>query len=169
MFTDLSSETPNGVCQGQQVDGGLSSVFPLGINRFAVSRFNFGDNFIIPNADIATNSISSTVDLSGNPFPELVDDAAVVLKSIQPTGSSTLLYGSSTRSGQIILLAYDQGTGELRGTLHLGFVNPYEIGGFTETSDGGLAIVGTSYVAGRFARICLFKLDKNEVRELIQP
>ena len=166
VFTDLSSDSPSGVCQGQQDEGGISSALHLGGDRFAVSRFNYGDNYILPDASIDTRTISSTVDLEGNPFPELVQNARVVLKSISTNGQSTIVYASSTRSGQIVLLAYDQGTGELAGTKHLGFVNPFDIGGFTHTEDGGLAIVGTTYVAGRFPRICMFKLDQEEVLKL---
>ena len=166
VFTDLSDGSPAGICQGQQYNGGISSALHLGANRFAVSRFNFGDNYVLPEALIETGSISSTVDLEGNPFPELVPDAKVVLKSISAGGQPTLLYGSTTRSGQIILMAYNQSSGELESTKHLGFVNPYEIGSFTETEDGGLVVVGTTYAAGRFPRICLFKLDEETVLKL---
>jgi len=166
VFTDLTSDTPSGICQGQQENGGISSTYHIGANRFAVSRFNFGDNYILPDADISTGDISSSVDLGGNPFPELVPDARVVLKSISANGQPTLIYGSTTKSGQIVLIAYEQNTGALAGTKHLGFVNPYEIGSFRGTKDGGLVVVGTTYVAGRFPRVCLFKLDEESLLQL---
>jgi hypothetical protein len=166
VFTDLSSDTPSGVCQGQQYNGGISSTYHVGADRFAVSRFNFGDNYILPDAGISSSNISSAVDLEGNPFPELVLDARVVLKSISANGQPTLVYGSSTKSGQIVLIAFEQNSGALAGTKHLGFVNPYEIGSFVETEDGGLVVVGTTYVAGRFPRVCLFKLDNEAVLKL---
>jgi len=78
------------------------------------------------------------------------------------------LYGSNTRSNQISLYGYDESTGEFLGSRYLGFSNPFEIAAITPTSDGGLAICGTTYVAGRFPRICLFKLANEEVMESFQ-
>jgi hypothetical protein len=33
----------------------------------------------------------------------------------------------------------------------------------TTTKDGGLVVCGTTYVAGRFPRICLFKISAEEL------
>ena len=169
VFSDFQGSTPTGVSQGQQDDGGLSSVLPLGGSRFAVSRFNFGDNYLHPNVSIETSSITSSVNMEGNPVPELVDDARIILKSIQVDGQDYLIFAGTTRSQQILLLIYDFTSGDLLGTKYLGFSIPYEVTGFTSTSDDGLAISGVSYVAGRFPRICLFKLSPDEVRDLINP
>ncbi len=49
------------------------------------------------------------------------------------------------------------------GSRYLGFSNPYEIAAMTTTSDGGLAVCGITYVAGRFPRICLFKISGAEL------
>jgi len=68
------------------------------------------------------------------------------------------MYGSTTKSNQIILMLHDPSTGDLRGVKYLGFVNPYELSSITQTADGGLAVIGTTYVAGRFPRVCLFKI-----------
>src|SRR5699024_2969963 len=114
LFTDLNSGSPNGVVQGQQDDGGMSAVLPLDGGKFAASRFNFGDNYILPHADISTQGISSSVDLGGLSMPELAPDAKVVIKEVMVNGAATVLYGTNTKSGQILLLAYDALTGELR-------------------------------------------------------
>ena len=45
------------------------------------------------------------------------------------------------------------------------FLNPFEIANLVQTSDGGLAVCGTTYLAGRFPRICIFKLSKNKLSE----
>lgn len=167
IFTDLVSDDPLGVSQGQQDDGGLSAVRHLSGSTFAVSRFDEGDNYLLPNVDINMGSITSSVDLGGNPFPELVEEAPVIVKRMEINGQQVLLYGSNTRSGQIILLAYDADTGILMGTKYLGFSNPYQISGFTPTDDAGLAVVGNTSVAGRFDRLCLFKLSEQELIDFI--
>ncbi|QSE96707.1 hypothetical protein [Fulvivirga lutea] len=165
VFTNFGDE-PLGVVQGQQDDGGFSSGVSVAGANFAASRFNFGENYIIPSVDLNTTGISSTTDIDGNPFPELVPDAPVVLKLVDVSGQQVILYGSSTKSGQIILMAFDAASGVLNGTKYLGSTYPYEISGFTSTSDGGLVVVGNTSVAGRFDRICMFKLSASELSGL---
>ena len=166
VFTDLSDDTPNGVCQGQQNNGGISGVSALGQNLFAISRFNFGDNYLTPMASIPTNGIMSSVDIPGNTFPELVKDAAVSIS--QDPVTNTLIYASTTKSSRIILLGFDASTGELKGTKYLGNLNPFEAGSMSFTGDGGLILAGRTDLEGRFSRIVLFKLDPLALQELTQ-
>jgi len=165
VFTDLNGSGPDGVIQGQQDDGGISAALPLGSSKFALSRFNFGDNYILPSQDVSILGTSSSTDMEGNPFPELVPDAPVVIKDVEIGGEPVTLYGSDTKSGQVALLAFSK-AGELLGSTYIGYSDPYEIAGFTETSDGGLVVAGTVSVAGRFNRIFLRKLSNEELSEL---
>ncbi len=166
VFSDLADDTPNGVCQGQQSEGGISSVTATGNDLFAISRFNFGDNYINPNVSISTSSITSSLDLGGNPFPELTSDSRVEVKEIQINGNPTLIYAATTNSSQIVLMGYNKNNFSLNAIDYLGFANPYSLAGFTSTRDGGLAVVGMTRVAGRFPRICFFKLSSNRVTSL---
>lgn len=168
VFTNLSDDDPQGIVQGQQDDGGLSQVVPQEGGKFALARFNFGDNYYLPNTTLNTSGISSSIDLGGNPFPELVANAPVKILRMTLGARKIALYGSNTRSNQISLYGYDESTGEFIGSRYLGFSNPFEIASITPTTDGGLAICGTTYVAGRFPRICLFKLAKEQVTESFQ-
>jgi len=168
VFTDLNNDEPQGIVQGQQDDGGLSQVVPQEGGKFALARFNFGDNYYLPNTTLNTSGITSSIDLGGNPFPELVANAPVKIMRMTLGTKKIALYGSNTRSNQISLYGYDESTGEFLGSRYLGFSNPFEIAAITPTSDGGLAICGTTYVAGRFPRICLFKLANEEVMESFQ-
>ena len=163
----MSGGNPQGVSQGQRDDGGISSAAHLDGSRFALSRFNFGDNYFLPSTDMATGSITSSVDLGGNPMLELKPDARVVLKKVEINGEDVLLYGGDTNNRQIVIYAYDFQTGEFLGSKFLGFSNAYELAGFSTTMDEGLVIAGTTYAAGRFARISLFKLSQKELIDLI--
>lgn len=172
VMTDLDAdpeEAPS-VLQGVNQGAGISAALHLTGNRFALSRFSFGQNYILPQAEITATAESprSSEDLIGNPFPELNPDAHVILKKINIGGQEVLLYASDTRSRQIVLLAYNAQTGELLGNRYLGFSNPFDLAGFCTTADEGLAVVGTTYVAGRFPRVCLFKLSVEDMTELIQ-
>jgi hypothetical protein len=167
-FTNLVADDPQGIIQGQQDDGGVSQVVPLDGGKFALARFNFGDNYFVPNASLNTSDISSSTDLGGNPFPELIANASVKILRLTIGSKKVALYASDTQSKQIALFGYDESTGEFIGSKYLGFSNPFEIASLTPTADGGLAICGTTYVAGRFPRICLFKLSKDEITESFQ-
>lgn len=168
VFTNLIDEDPQGVVQGQQDDGGISQAVSLDGGKFALARFNFGDNYYLPNSSLNTSGITSSLDLGGNPLPELIANAPVRIVNITIGNKKILLYGSNTKSTQIVLYGYDESNGEFIGSRYLGFSNPFEISSIVSTADGGLAVVGTTYVAGRFPRICLFKLSNEEVIQSFQ-
>jgi hypothetical protein len=165
VFTDLNQPTPQGVVQGQQSNGGMNSLLPLGGGRFAGSRFNFGDNYFLPNVTLNSSGVSSSVDLGGNPMPELASNSPVKVLRLVIDGKEQLAYTSYTRSRQIAILAYDPANGSFLGSKYLGFSNPFEVASMVQTRDGGLAVCGTTYVAGRFPRICIFKLTASELSD----
>ncbi|HEY0744290.1 MAG TPA: hypothetical protein VGD40_22640 [Chryseosolibacter sp.] len=163
MFSNLSQNPTLGVVQGQQDDGGFSAVHPLGGSKFAASRFNFGDNFFLPNVNLATNGTTTAVDLGGFSFPELVTNAPVKIMSKPINGANTLIFATDTKSKQIGLFFYNESTGMFLSSRYLGFSNPFEVASITSTRDEGLIVCGTTYLAGRFPRICLLKLSKEEL------
>ncbi len=168
VFTDLNNSAPLGVAQGQQDKGGFSQLLPLEGNVFAASRFNFGDNYLLPRTAISPSSLISATDLGGNKFPELVNDAPIQILKQTLSGKQVLIFASNTRSKQIALYFYDMATGTFLGSHYLGFSNPFEVTSLLTTADQGLAVCGTTYVAGRFPRICLFKLSNESLNQSIQ-
>jgi len=164
-FTNLVADEPQGIVQGQQDDGGISQAVPLDGGKFALARFNFGDNYFLPSTTVNSSGISSSTDLGGNPLPELTPNAKVAILRTTIDARKIVIYASDTRSKQIALFGYDEATGALVGSKYLGFSNPFEIASLTATGDGGLIVCGTTYVAGRFTRICLFKLSQEELTE----
>lgn len=165
VFTDMRADDPNGVVQGIQDDGGFSAITPISGNKFATARFNFGDNYLLPNREIATSGITSSVDLGGFSLPELVSNAKVRIVRATVDQKNVLIYGSDTKSKQIGLLYYDESTGSFINSRYLGFSNPFEIVSITQTEDEGLAVCGMTQVAGRFARITVFKISKEQLQK----
>jgi hypothetical protein len=163
VFSNLSG-TPTGVCQGQLSLGGISAVAPLGNDVFGVARFNFGDNYLNPTANISTSSITSSTDLGGNTFPEIASGARV---KILQDKQGKWVYGTNTISNQIILNGFDQATGNVLGTEYLGSGNPYTFASIIMTNDGGMAILAQTAIEGRFKRIALFKRDANYLNGLV--
>ena len=159
VFTDLNSANPIGVVQGSQDDGGISALYPTGSGKFAAARFNYGDNYLLPSATLTTTGPSSSSLLGGHSFPELTPNAPVVIMNATIKGGSRVLYGSNTRGKQIALFGYNPADGTLVGSKYIGFSNSFEIASMKSTTDEGLVVLGTTYIAGRFPRICLFKLS----------
>ncbi len=166
VFVDAGLQSEQGVVQGQQDDGGFSAVLPLGSGKFAASRFNFGDNYLLPNTTLSPTGTSTGIELGGNSMPELAANATVRILSANVKSKGILVFATDTRSKQIGLFFYDQATGEFLNSRYLGFSNPFEVGSITSTADGGLMVSGTTYLAGRFPRICLLKISKSELESL---
>jgi len=157
VFTNFSS-SPTGVCQGQLSQGGISAVASLGNDVFGVARFNFGASYINPQVGISSTSITSSIDLGGNTFPELESGSRVQMLNI--TENKKWLYGSNTQSKQLVLYGFDQETSNITRISYLGNGNPYSFASFTNTKDGGIAVLAETAIEGRFPRIALFKRDK---------
>jgi hypothetical protein len=163
-FVDLAQDDPGGIVQGQQDDGGFSALVPITTTKFAASRFNFGDNYILPNATLSTSGISSSVDLGGNSLPELESNATVKIIRATVKGKNVIVYASNTKSKQIGLYFYDETTGEFLSSQYAGYSNPFEVAAVIQTAEGDLAIAGTAYIAGRFPRFCLIKIPKSSIK-----
>ena len=160
VFTDINSDDPLGVVNGTQDDGGYSAIVPINANKFATSSFNFGDNYFLPNETI--NTAGDTMKFGFN-LPELVPNAKVKIHRATINAKNVLIYASDTKSKQIGLFFYDEATGVFLSSRYLGFANPFEIASVISTVDGGIAVCGTTYLAGRFPRVCIFKLSEKEI------
>lgn len=151
--------------QGYHDERCISSAFPLSATKIATSRYAYGSNYIIPSVTVPTTSgkFIANSDMGGFLIPELTGDAPVCLKEIQKNGQKILLYASTTKSSQVALYAYDALSGKLLGSQYLGTTNPYSMANVIQTFDGGIAVLATTQVAGRFPRIAVFKLGQEEL------
>jgi hypothetical protein len=136
--------------------------------KTAMARYKGdGENVLLPQATINPAQDATAQRLVGNDLPELNKFARIIIKKATIAGKNVVLYGTDTKNGQMILFAYDEATGNLLGTRYVGSNNTFQMGGFTLTQDEGMAISGAIFVAGRFSRICLFKLTKSDLEKLV--
>lgn len=164
IFTNMTSDDPIGITAGQNDDGGFSALVPLSSSKYAAARFNFGENYFLPNTTIvATSQSTPSVLLGGLTIPELISETKVKILRATVNQKNVLVYAADTETRQISLYFYDEATAEFIGSKYLGFSNPFTIGNLINTEDGGIAVCGTTYLAGRFPRLCIFKLSKEEV------
>lgn len=167
-FVNTADGEPLGVMNGFRDLGYINAAHPLNNGTFALSKNSYGDNYLIPMSEVNERAISSSSDLEANQFPEIDARAPVIINSYELQGREIIFYATHSKSKRIMLYAYDALDGALLGIEYLGQTSPYEIGNFTATADGGMMVLGKTYVAGRFPRICLFKLTKDEVLNMIR-
>jgi len=165
-FVNAADGTLTGVINGPGVDDAISAAMPISGNEFAMARYSYLENQVIPSYDINVNSIQVTGDLEGLTFDELSQRAKFCIKKINVEGKSLTIYGTETKSGQILLLAYDLADQSLVGTRYVGHGQPYQMADFASTKDGGLIVLASTQITGRFPRLALFKLSKQDLDEL---
>ncbi len=165
LFINASDGSQTGVINGFRSESAISSAKYINGNSFALSRFDHGENFILPKIELNTTDIGISSDLTGNEHPEMTPDAFVYSEILDVNGKEIIMFATSTKGGQILLYAYDAIDGSLTGTHHLGNINPYSAIDFVKTADGGLAVLGSTNVNGRFSRIVLIKLSDKQLIE----
>ncbi|MFA0961320.1 hypothetical protein AB9P05_05915 [Roseivirga sp. BDSF3-8] len=165
-FVDANTGDQIGVLNGTRYASGIMQIAPMAENKLALARYREDGSMVYaPAAPVDTRGTATARDLPGNALPELSPYAQVFIKKGSVDDQKIVLYASTTRNGRISLFAYDEG-GTLLGTRYLGSGNRFEAGGVVFTDDGGLAVQGRTYVAGRFARLCLFKLSPDDLKEI---
>ena len=166
LFVNSSDGSFSGVINGPGIDDAISNAISITGSDFAVARYSYLENQLLPRHSIDVNSIGVTGDLDGYTFDEMTQKAQVQIKKVSAAGKSMIVFATDTKGGRILLLAYDQNTQELLGSRYLGFDQPYQMADFTTTKDGGLAVLASTFATGRFARVAMFKLSKMDLETL---
>jgi len=165
-FVNGSNGDQTGVINGFRDSGAISSAIHLNGSEYALTRYSFGENYILSKSGLEENSVSFSSDLPGNPHPEIRDDAQVTMEKILVEEMETLLLTTTTKSGQIIIYLFNTSDGSLMGSKRIGFTNPYNAVKAVQTLDNGVAILGNTFVTGRFSRIFLYKLSEDELIDI---
>lgn len=102
------------------------------------------------------------------PHNELIESEPVFILTMTVSGQEVVFFAGSTKSDEIVLYAYDKSNCSFLGERYFGGTRFYKAAGLIKTDDGGFAILGTTYVADLFDRICLFKLSKAELEDMVR-
>ena len=168
LFVNASNGDLLGTLNGLREETGVSAAVHLTGDQYALSRFSFEENFILPTGTINIQGNEFSGEIGGNEFPEMLPHARVIVKKLVINGIDAIVYGTETKSKQIALYIYDATDGSLINAKYFGNTNPYEFGNFSLTDDGGMAVIGRTFVAGRFPRVAFFKMSQEEVNSLVQ-
>jgi hypothetical protein len=167
-FVNLNQDVPFKTVRGTQADGGVEAILAQSANQFTVALFNFNQLYYSPVSALQEQNIDDIIPQTTTyAMAEVAAQSRVSLTTMQIENENYILFASTSRSNQIVLHVY-QANGTLVRSKYLGFSNPYQAQTLTPTTDNGLLISGATYVAGRFKRICLFKLSEEEVKGMVK-
>lgn len=137
--------------------------------KFSGARIE--DNIIsfLVNFELVKDVGESVDDIVGHSQVELFVSKPVYIMTMDVNGRKTSFFAGSAKNNKIVLYAYDWSTRTLLNQKYFGHTNIYEASSLIETKDGGIAILGTTIVAGWWlGRICLFKISKSELEDFVQ-
>lgn len=168
VFTTLGEE-PTGVIQGQSLNAGMKSMLPTGGNDYAFMGFQFSDHFISGKTVFSSNEITASVNFFNRNIPEIADKAIsrIVTYSSNSSEPEMVIFASETEGRQVVLYFFDVFSGNLLSTYYIGTLNPFTLSDLVTFEDGSLAITGTTFLAGRFERIYLVKLSREQILEIL--
>jgi len=161
LFTDI-----NGTLIGETHTSLLiNSLSQIENKGFAMTYIKQKDTNVVPKIALNINAKETRL-IFGNTFHEINSEKRVIAKKMTINGKNTVIFACTLENSPIRLYAFDPQTEELKGTLTLGRVNPYEIANIIQTTDGGMAIIANTLVADRFIRIALLKISPQDAASL---
>jgi hypothetical protein len=166
VFTNFG-ENPTGVLQGQATDTGLKAAYSTASADFAIVGYQFSDHFMNAKTTLPVDEISSSVNLFDRNIPEIAEKAICRIIPYSGTNRELIIVASETEGRQVVLYFYDVNTAQLEATFYLGTLNPFTLSDLIELEDGGIAISGTTFLAGRFERIYLQKISRNQLIDIL--
>lgn len=166
VFTNFGDD-PTGVVQGQGMNAGMKAAIPTTSSNFAIVGYQFSDHFTNAKTNLPLDNISSSVSLFDRNIPELSEKAIARIIPYNGINRELIVIASETEGRQVVLYFYDANTGQLEATYYLGTLNPFTLSSVIALDDGGIAISGTTFLAGRFERIYLQKITKEQILDIL--
>jgi len=124
------------------------------------------------NAKISNNSpYENTLSMDKNYLhPELFETKSVFVEVMNIKNREAIFFAGTSKDNKIVIYAYlHDSQNDIyvpKGTEYLGDNWSYEATDLIKTLDGGIAILGQTYVVNRLSRICLFKVPKSKLTEM---
>ena len=155
---------------GDRSYAALKTVVSLGDSRFAISRYDRSGNlYFVPNTiiDVKSSTAIANTELGGIKFPDIEPNSRVICKNIFISGGQVLVYAANSKNKGISLYIFDSNTGIFLGSKSFNLETPLEMGAFEVAQDGGLVVMGKTYIANRFPRVCIFKISPEDATKLV--
>jgi hypothetical protein len=163
LFLTGASGEITGKIFSYQAETAISSALHLQNDTFSLSRYHSGDNFIYPKTGLDVNELLNTNDFQDILISQLQTDARMDVVYYQTVDEEFIVYASTTKSNQIVLMFFDPLTGLLKYTHTLGYGNPVEVVTLLQTDDDGFLVLGKTWINGQYQRIILYKVSEDQL------
>jgi hypothetical protein len=163
IFANPATGGRDGQVNTYQDNAAISSAVYLDSSRFALSRYYMGENYIYPSVELDQNNTQGSDDFTDIHLPELTANATVKSITTAFHNREVVVYASQTKSNSLVIYFFNKADGKLLATKNVASTNPVNIAGLISTSDGGLALLAQTYVAGRFPRVAIFKIAPGDI------
>lgn len=163
LFVNAADGNITGQLNTYQDDAAISSAVYLDNSRFSISRYYMGENFIFSSVALDVDDTQGSNTFDDLQLSELTADAEVRSLVMSLNGREVIVFASQTKSNRLVLYFFDRTDGSLIGVKYLASTNPVKISALITTSDGGIALLAQTYIAGRYPRIALYKISDEDI------
>lgn len=163
LFINPANGDLSGVVNGIPYSAAASALIQRNDSSYILARYDENQNYINIKPDISFTTISNITAMGGTSWPELDKNSVIVPLKTTLNGKQSIIIGAITRSNQVLLLFFDPLTGLLKTSKYFGSTYPVNLSSVIPTSEGGLAVLTQTFVAGRFSRIQLFKIPPEKL------
>jgi len=157
----------SGVYNGAAMDGGISSLHPLGSNTFALARTSGENVFMNPKAVLNPSAIAMATSIEAQGDAELNHTLPTIIRQMTILGKNYLAFLASSRSNQLVLKLYDE-TGKKVKSTYLSKNVPIEACDMVFTPYGELLMLAKVRIMGSYNRIGSIKLSRSSLVKLVE-
>lgn len=161
VFLDHASLGATGDVYSFQIEEGISSLLHLSENRFGMTSYYEGNNFLVSAAEIDVSASQNIKDLPGTPLYEITEKAAVRSRKIEVEGTEYSLFLSQTHSNSLVGYQIEPVSDSLVKTHHISFDERVQVADCIQTADGGVTILASIHILGKYRRPLLVKMRED--------
>lgn len=163
LFLESASGTVTGRLYTYQEETSISSALHLYQDTFAVSRYHSGDNYVFPRVRLDIHELQNTENFNDILISQFKADANTDIMLYTLDEKQYIVYASTNKSNQIVLLFFNAKTGEQVNGHTLGYGNPVEVANIIQTEDDGISVLGKTWINSQYQRMIIYKLSADQL------
>jgi len=162
VFLEASSLSATGDIYSFQIEEGISSLIHKSGNRFGLTSYYEGNNYLLPDVEIDVNASQNIKDLPGLPLYELTFKAAVRAMEITDGTDRFALFMSQTNASSIVGYQVEIASDSLVRTHYETFDEHVEVADLIQAADGGVTLLAGIHILGKYRRPLAVKMREEQ-------
>jgi len=158
VFLDISSLNATGDIYSFQIEEGISSLIQNSGSLFGLTSYYEGNNYILSEADLDVSASQNIRDLPAEALYELTYKAGVVASKMTADAKEYTLFTSQTNTNSLVIYQYLTEADSLITSHQHSFDQRVLVSDVIQTTDQGIAILGSIYILGKYQRPLLIKM-----------